>query len=299
MFPAAILIRLSIRLLLRPVPLIALMVLMALTGCKSSEERAEDYFRSAQSYIEKGDSDRALVELRNVFKYSPGHQEARLLMADTLLARGDVGAAYAQYLRLSEIAPERVPVRQTLAELALAAGDWEGTARHGKVAIELAPEAPRSQALAAALDYHDAIKAEAPETAARAAARAEALLAAHPELVVARRVAIDARLNGDDPQSALPLIDEAIARDPDAVEFRLLRHRLLLEAGDKAGAEAELIPVMADHARLGGSRAQRDLLELTLVNVLIRQGKAGEARRLLAMRRPLADIAGAVQGLAA
>ena len=68
---------------------------------------------------------------------------------------------------------------------------------------------------------------------------------------------------------------------------------------DWAGAEAELIPVMADHARLGGSRAQRDLLELTLLNVLIRQGKAGEARRLLAMRRPLADIAGAVQGLAA
>ncbi|MDQ2088776.1 tetratricopeptide repeat protein [Marimonas arenosa] len=68
---------------------------------------------------------------------------------------------------------------------------------------------------------------------------------------------------------------------------------------DWAGAEAELIPVMADHARLGGSRAQRDLLEYTLLHALIRQGKADEARRLLSLRRPLTDSSGAVQGLAA
>lgn len=72
-----------------------------------------------------------------------------------------------------------------------------------------------------------------------------------------------------------------------------------MAAQDWAGAEAALIPVMADHARLGGSRAQRDLLELTLLNVLLRQGKAGEARRLLAMRRPRPDLGRAVQGLAA
>ncbi|WP_137700537.1 tetratricopeptide repeat protein [Marimonas lutisalis] len=72
-----------------------------------------------------------------------------------------------------------------------------------------------------------------------------------------------------------------------------------MAAQDWAGAEAALVPVMAGHERLGGSRAQRDLLEYTLLQALIRQGKADEARRLLAMRRPLTDSAGAVQGLAA
>lgn len=66
---------------------------------------------------------------------------------------------------------------------------------------------------------------------------------------------------------------------------------------DWTGAEAALLPVMADHARLGGSRAQRDLLDYTLLHALIRQGKAGEARRLLLTRRPLTDSRGAVQGL--
>ncbi|MDU8929709.1 tetratricopeptide repeat protein [Alisedimentitalea sp. MJ-SS2] len=69
--------------------------------------------------------------------------------------------------------------------------------------------------------------------------------------------------------------------------------------GDWAAAESALLPVMASHERLGGSRAQRDLLELTMLHVLIRQGQAGAARRLLTMRRPMTDNKAAVQGLAA
>ena len=72
-----------------------------------------------------------------------------------------------------------------------------------------------------------------------------------------------------------------------------------LAAQDWAAAEAALLPVMASHERLGGSRAQRDLLEHTLWHALIRQGKADEARRLVILRRPQTDSAGAVQGLAA
>ncbi len=66
---------------------------------------------------------------------------------------------------------------------------------------------------------------------------------------------------------------------------------------DWAGAEAAILPVLADHARLGGSRAQRDMLEYTLLTALVRQGKTPEAQRLLALRRPLTDSARAVAGL--
>ncbi|MCF8468363.1 MAG: hypothetical protein K9G33_13250 [Sneathiella sp.] len=48
-----------------------------------------------------------------------------------------------------------------------------------------------------------------------------------------------------------------------------------------------LVPVMASHERLGGSRAQRDLLEFTLLNALLKLGKKDEATRLFAMRRPV------------
>jgi tetratricopeptide (TPR) repeat protein len=57
---------------------------------------------------------------------------------------------------------------------------------------------------------------------------------------------------------------------------------------DWGTAMENLTKVMSDHARLGGSRAQRDLIELAMASVLLRQGKADEAERFLLSRRPLA-----------
>ncbi len=47
-----------------------------------------------------------------------------------------------------------------------------------------------------------------------------------------------------------------------------------------------LLPVMGTHERLGGSRAQRDLLEFTLLHALLKLGKREEAERLFLLRRP-------------
>jgi hypothetical protein len=49
---------------------------------------------------------------------------------------------------------------------------------------------------------------------------------------------------------------------------------------------AELSPFMAVHERIGGSRAQRDLIEYTLVVSLLRSGRSAKARQLLEARRP-------------
>ena len=56
---------------------------------------------------------------------------------------------------------------------------------------------------------------------------------------------------------------------------------------DWSAALNELTPVMATTERLGGSRAQRDLLELAYANVLLRLGQADEAARSLQTRRPI------------
>ena len=48
-----------------------------------------------------------------------------------------------------------------------------------------------------------------------------------------------------------------------------------------------LSSAMSDHARLGGSRAQRDVLEFSLLGALLKLGKTDEARRILLLRRPV------------
>lgn len=66
---------------------------------------------------------------------------------------------------------------------------------------------------------------------------------------------------------------------------------------DWTAALGALVPVMAVTERVGGSRAQRDLLELTYANVLLKLGKSDEARRSLATRRPVLAAAPPVAGL--
>ena len=64
-----------------------------------------------------------------------------------------------------------------------------------------------------------------------------------------------------------------------------------------AEAVTLLTRAMVDHARIGGSRAQRDLIEYALLNALLKQGRAEDAQMLLDMRRPLKVDAHAVAGL--
>ncbi len=70
-----------------------------------------------------------------------------------------------------------------------------------------------------------------------------------------------------------------------------------IAAQDWSEATAHLTACIADHERLGGSRAQRDLVEFALAAALLRQGKGDEAQRLLAMHRPFSTPQSAIAGL--
>lgn len=60
-----------------------------------------------------------------------------------------------------------------------------------------------------------------------------------------------------------------------------------LAAGRWAEALTAFAPAMSDHARIGGSRAQRDLIEFAYVSALLKLDRSDEARRMLATRRPV------------
>jgi len=59
---------------------------------------------------------------------------------------------------------------------------------------------------------------------------------------------------------------------------------------DWRSAIEHLTVAMRDHARIGGSRAQRDLVEFSMANALVSSGATEEARRLLSLRRPLIPL---------
>jgi tetratricopeptide (TPR) repeat protein len=66
----------------------------------------------------------------------------------------------------------------------------------------------------------------------------------------------------------------------------LARGFVAFERGDYADAIAALAPLVRQSERIGGSRAQHDLIELTLLKAYLNADRPEEARELLAARRP-------------
>ncbi|SDF17183.1 tetratricopeptide repeat protein [Limimaricola pyoseonensis] len=213
---------------------------LLIAGCESAEERAARYFASAQALLEAGDTERALVELRNVFKHDTRHREARQLYADTVLARGEVAEAYGQFLRLVEQYPEALPARLSLAELAIRRRDWEEAERHGMAAQRLAPDDARGAAIGAALAYRAAVIEEDEAGRDAAAAQARAALERRPESGVALRVIVLHLLAGPAPEAALPAIDRALALEPEDYELQMLKFQILNDSAAPEVAQAQL-----------------------------------------------------------
>ena len=70
------------------------------------------------------------------------------------------------------------------------------------------------------------------------------------------------------------------------------------ERGNYSDTIEALEPISAENERIGGSRAQHDLIEFTLLKAYIDANRLKEARRLLGVRRPDASCV-AVAGIAA
>ncbi len=66
----------------------------------------------------------------------------------------------------------------------------------------------------------------------------------------------------------------------------LSRGFVAFERGDYAAAIAALTPLVRQSERIGGSRAQHDLIEFTLLKAYLNAGLLEEARQFLATRRP-------------
>jgi hypothetical protein len=66
----------------------------------------------------------------------------------------------------------------------------------------------------------------------------------------------------------------------------LARGFAAFERGDYSSAIEALAPLAGENERIGGSRAQHDLIEFTLLKAYLDAGQPEEARALLGKRRP-------------
>lgn len=216
-----------------------------LAACESAEQRAQKHFEKGMVLLEAGDTDRALIEFRNVFKLNGFHREARFVYAQVEEQRGNISGAYGQYLRLVEQYPDDLEGRRALARLAVETGNWDDVERHVAVAKGLAPDDTLVQAISAALEYHNALLRQDMQAAANAAAAARTLAEADPKLASASNVVIDDLIRREDWTAALKNIDTALSQRNEDRRLHMLRLGVLEKLGREDAIEAHLKAMVA------------------------------------------------------
>ena len=254
-----------------------LSLVIFLSACESSEERAEKHFQSAVALLEAGDVERAMVEFRNVFQLDDDHREARVAYANAVLSQGRTAEAYNQFLRLVEQSPDDFDSRRSLAELAVLAQSWEEAERHYGPAVAARPEDLRIQAVGLSLAYRTAIQST-DEPARREQVRAaEVLLPELPDSIILRRILIDGYVRDGEDDLALQQIDEILTLEPDNRQVYNIRLQLLANAGENDAVEEQLLQMIA---RFEGDQN----LEATLLRFYLSLGQPEKAEAYLRSR---------------
>ncbi|WP_265501110.1 tetratricopeptide repeat protein [Paracoccus beibuensis] len=258
---------------------VALALGLGLAACKTSEEQAEEYYQSAVDLAQKGDIDRAMVQLRNVFSEEGTHYEARKMLADLHREQGRTSEAYSQYLRLAEQYPDDLPTRIALARLAVETFQQEEFERHAIRAQEIAPDDPDVQAINLAYRY---LNVENDEEARQEVVKAAMSLAeTRPDDVLLLNILLDQAARDKDLERSGELIDRLITLEPDNPLRYRQRLAWLAERGDKAALEA--------HLRATIDQFPDDVeAKANLVNFYVSEDRMGDAEAYL---RELAEAA--------
>ncbi|MGQ9861333.1 MAG: XrtA/PEP-CTERM system TPR-repeat protein PrsT [Thiobacillaceae bacterium] len=192
----------------------------------------DDYLRSAQIYLDKGDRQAAMIELKNALQRKPSHAEARFRLGrlhfslqDYLAAEKELKLAMDQGHRAKEL-----PL--------LLARTWLALGQPERVLEALSvPEGSGPDVAAPLLALHARAHWLRNDRAAaqQALEQAEALRAGDPEVLITRAMmAVDAA----QPEQALALINQALGQDAKRADLWMFKGDLKRQTKQTAEAQS-------------------------------------------------------------
>ncbi len=193
----------------------------------------------AKGYLDKGDANSAVVELKDVLQEQPDLPEARFLLGKAMVALDNPAGAEVELRRALQLGYRADEILPPLAEALLRTEKFDEV-----IGLEIGA-APRDPAARAALQTavaraHAAL-GDAEQTDAAIASALEAVPDYVPALLMRARMVARA----GDVDAALSIVDGVLVRAPTEFDAMTLRGDLLFERGDADGAAAVYRKVLA------------------------------------------------------
>jgi tetratricopeptide (TPR) repeat protein len=257
--------------------------LLFLTGCDSPEERAFSHVTSAEAFLEEDNFLKAELEAKNALQIQPKNADARMVLVTIAESRGDFPEMAANLRAAIESRPDYVPARLKLGTLYALSGMIDDANAQLSEAEQLAPDSAgvrvlRARVLASQGDLEGA------------AAELQSALEIEPDNVEA--IGLFANVTAtSDVDSAIAMIDAAMAGQEDKRTLRLLKIQLLQRGGDIDAVDAAYSALVADYPEEAGysyqyagflaATGKEDQIESVLLALVEREPENIQARLAL------------------
>lgn len=218
----------------------AALALLALAACTSDEEKAEQRYAEATQLYEEGETERAMVALRNVFRLNGEHRDARMMLAEILRGQGSYENAFRHYQLVTEQYPDDMEARIALSRMALNLGAWDVAREQVAAAALVDADEQELAPLEVAVAYGNAVQEEDSAAEASALAAAQQMLESRPEDQLLLRLVIDGLTRQERFSAALDVADTAIASFPVNADFNQQKLNLVARLNDMDALGAHL-----------------------------------------------------------
>lgn len=224
---------------------ILLVVLIALTACKSSQEKSDAYLKSAITLSQNGEARGAILELKNAIKLNETNIPARKLYAQLLFEAGDISRSFREFRYVSEVYPKDLDAARAMAGIAFDSNDMENAQTYLDAAQNLDATDLGVRDIAVGVAYRLGAKDRDAQAMDHAVAEALTLVASNSDLIRARRVIIAHMLRTGRADEAIPFIDEGLRLTPTDRGLQNTKLVVLNELGRSDDIRAQILTMIA------------------------------------------------------
>jgi len=240
-------------------------LLLTLSGCGSSDERAQSHYQGGVKFLASNENEKAAVEFRNAVKLRDDFLPAWRGLAQAERAVRDAQGLVSALRNILKYDPSDQSTRTELGKLLLANGAADE-------ALKLADEAAAPQgANILALKALIFLRLRDNATATR---EAQSALAIDPGNADALKVLAAGRLAANDPQSALQYLSRVASTSTDDIGIAFLKTKIYEKLGDFAELETLL-------RHLEGLYSTEPVFRRELTKLLLKQNRLADAEKEL------------------